>query len=37
VPTGGAGVACPARIWSLTTTRIFFFAISVHLLRCKRP
>src|SRR3989442_1460691 len=23
VPTGGAGVACPARIWSLTTARTF--------------
>src|SRR3990170_906497 len=38
VPTGGAGVACPARIWSLTTASTFFFAISsLHLLRCKRP
>src|SRR5438105_3216895 len=25
VPTGGAGVAWPAGIWSLTTARIFFF------------
>src|SRR5205085_5925205 len=25
VPTGGAGVAAPAGIWSLTTARIFFF------------
>src|SRR3982074_3321477 len=25
VPTGGAGVAWPAGVWSLTTARIFFF------------
>src|SRR4249920_2123825 len=29
VPTGGAGVAWPARIWSLTTASTFFFAILV--------
>src|SRR6185436_11734281 len=37
VPTGGAGVAWPARIWSLTTASTFFFAILGHLLRYERP
>src|SRR5690349_9487211 len=27
VPTGGAGVACPAGIWILTIAATFFFAI----------
>ena len=27
VPTGGAGVACPAGIWILTTALTFFLAI----------
>src|SRR5688572_30576698 len=37
VPTGGAGVAWPALIWSFTAARIFFFdAIPHHLLRSQR-
>src|SRR5947208_768304 len=42
VPTGGAGVACAARICSLTNARIFLrrlgaeSATACHLLRCKR-
>src|SRR4051812_48500288 len=31
VPTGGAGVACPAGIWILTIAANFFFAISILL------
>src|SRR2546426_6234142 len=39
VPTGGAGVAWPAGIWSLTTARIFFFlgaaiVVTSFLLPC---
>src|SRR6266545_5412625 len=45
VPTGGAGVACPARIWSLTMAETFLrlrpagvpFGIDLHLLRFQRP
>src|SRR3954466_5169980 len=38
VPTGGAGVAAPALICSLTTAMTFFFgAMPVHLLRSQRP
>src|SRR5918996_1712744 len=35
VPTGGAGVACPALIWSLTTARTFFLGAGMlpYLLR----
>src|SRR6266487_1988150 len=43
VPTGGAGVACPALIWSFTSAEIFLrlrgaaCATSQHLLRSRRP
>src|SRR6266568_5227039 len=43
VPTGGAGVAWPALIWSFTLARTFLrgrrspSATSIHLLRSKRP
>src|SRR5712692_4278156 len=43
VPTGGAGVAWPALIWSLTSARTFLrlrgagSAIFLHLLRFERP
>src|SRR2546428_3259762 len=32
VPTGGAGVAWPAGIWSLTTARIFFFFLGAAIV-----
>src|SRR5712691_9662493 len=32
VPTGGAGVACPAGIWILTVAASLFFAISIRSL-----
>src|ERR687893_416032 len=31
VPTGGAGVACPAGIWILTTASTFFLAMGIPL------
>src|SRR5450432_591264 len=31
VPTGGAGVACPAGIWIFTIAASFFFAIALAL------
>src|SRR5882762_8150513 len=34
VPTGGAGVACPAGIWILTMARTFFLAIGRLLAGC---
>src|SRR5262245_63655007 len=44
VPTGGAGVACPALIWSFTSARTFLrrrgaapFDMFLHLLRFRRP
>src|SRR6266540_1522412 len=45
VATGGAGVACPARIWSCTTARTFLrrrgagapFDMLIDLLRSDRP
>src|SRR3954469_25045567 len=36
VPTGGAGVACPAGIWIFTTAASFFFAILLCSVRWNR-
>ena len=37
VPTGGAGVACPAGIWIFTIAASFFFAIVLFAcVRCLR-
>src|ERR671922_12684 len=37
VPTGGAGVACAAVIWSFASASTFFFGAISYLLRFERP